>query len=330
MTRAPFLVLMLFGACADPPAPCAEPPPCPRPAPCPAPAPDPLRMPAPIDRSGDARTKVVLLGTGTPNAVPARSGPAVAVVVDGAPYLVDCGPGVVRRAQAAFENGVAGANAESLARLFLTHLHSDHTAGYADVILSPWVLGRKTPLEVYGPPGTRKMTDHLLQAYSEDIAVRLHGKQPAEDGGHVVNVHEVSNGEIYRDQRVTVRAFPVRHGEWKHALGFRFESADRVVVVSGDTVPVDAVVEACAGCDVLVHEVYSQTGFAGRPADWQAYHRASHTSGPELAEIAIRARPKLLVLYHQLLWGASERQLLDEVTARYDGAVAYANDLDVF
>ncbi len=276
------------------------------------------------------KTRVVLLGTGTPNADPDRSGPAVAVVVGGRSYLVDCGPGVVRRAAAAYHNGIESLRADRLTRLFITHLHSDHTIGLPDLILTPWALDRKQPLQVYGPPGTEQMTDHLLKAYAEDIAVRLHGNQPIDPQAQIVKAKDVTPGRVYRDQQVEVTAFAVRHGAWKHAYGFKFVTADRTVVISGDTTPADSVVEQCNGCDVLVHEVYSKAAFDRREPSWQAYHAASHTSTEQLAEIARRAKPGLLVLYHQLLWGATPQQCLDEIRRGYSGKVVYGNDLDVY
>ena len=105
-------------------------------------------------------TQVVLLGTGAPIADPERSGPSLALVVAGKAYLVDFGPGVVRRAAAAHANGIDALQVTNLETAFLTHLHSDHTAGFPDLILTPWVLGRKKPLQVYGPPGLSQMTDH--------------------------------------------------------------------------------------------------------------------------------------------------------------------------
>ncbi|HSN54529.1 MAG TPA: MBL fold metallo-hydrolase [Candidatus Sulfomarinibacteraceae bacterium] len=271
-----------------------------------------------------------MLGTGTPNPDPERSGPALAVIAGGRPYLVDCGAGVVRRAEAVRRAGIEALAMPNLTRLFLTHLHSDHTLGYPDLILTPWVLEREKPLEVYGPPGTRVMTEHLLAAYTEDIEVRLHGAQPQNASGIVVEVHEVGPGVVYEDDRVTVTAFAVTHGSWDHALGFRFDTPDRSIVISGDTTPTDAIVAACNGCDVLVHEVYAKAGWDRRTPDWQAYHAAAHTSGLELGGIAARARPKLLVLTHQLMWGATEEQLLAEIRQNFHGEVAFADDLDVY
>jgi len=286
---------------------------------------------APARSSAPQATRVVVLGTGTPNADPERSGPAVAIVVGNAAYLVDAGPGVVRRAaQAARDDSIPALQAPRLRRVFLTHLHSDHTVGLPDLLLSPWVLGRTEPIEVFGPRGTRRMVDLLEQAYSEDVQIRLNGGEPSNKTGYAANAHDVGAGVIYRDSNVTITAFKVAHGKWDWAFGYRFATRDRVVVVSGDTSPTEAVVEACNGCDVLVHEVYSAERFRTRTPDWQRYHAAYHTSTEQLADIATRARPKLLVLYHQLYWGDDDAALIRQVRAKYRGNVVSARDLGVY
>jgi len=128
-----------------------------------------------------------------------------------------------------------------------------------------------------------------------------------------------------------VRAFAVPHDGWEVSYGYRFEVGDRVFVISGDTRSSDAVVEACDGCTVLVHEVYDAERFLARPADWQRYHADAHTSTTELAALAARARPDLLVLYHQLFWGGSGADLLRQVReAGYSGRTVSARDLDLF
>jgi len=275
-------------------------------------------------------TAVVLLGTGTPNAEPDRQGSALAIVVDDAPYLVDFGPGVVRRAREAQQTkGIDGLALPNLKRAFLTHLHSDHTAGYPDLILTPWVLGRDEPLQVYGPTGLRSTTENILAAYQADIHERLYGLEPANPQGYQVVVHEIEAGVCYQDDRVMVEAFPVEHGSWP-AFGFRFTTPDKIIVISGDTCPVESVAQQATGCDILIHEVYAVTGLASRPQAWQQYHRSVHTSSHELAAIASRARPGLLVLVHQLMWGVSEDDLLAEISEGYDGTVAYGRDLDVY
>ena len=275
-------------------------------------------------------TQVVMLGTGTPNADPDRSGPAVAVIAGGRAYLVDAGPGIVRRAVASAQRGVRALEPSRLSIVFVTHLHSDHTVGLPDLMLTPWVLERHDPLEVYGPPGIKAMTDHLLEAYAEDIRIRQSGLEPEKSEGYKVNAHEIVEGEVYRDSNVTVTAFAVPHANWEHAFGYRFEARDRVIVISGDTRPSEAVARACNGCDVLVHEVYSSRGFKNRPLAWQRYHADAHTSTEQLASIATWAHPKLLVLYHQLFWGETDEDLVKEVRKGYKGAVVSARDLEVY
>jgi len=299
-----------------------------------------------------AGTQVVVLGTGTPLADPERSGPAVAVVVNGAAYLVDCGPGVVRRAAAAEKNGIAALAVSKLKIVFITHLHSDHTLGYPDLIFSPWVLDRTEPLEAYGPPGLKKMTEHIEKAWSEDVRLRLRGLEEANATGYKVNVHEfrlaggsetragipsaVAQGGsaphvVYRDANVTVSAFPVRHGSWKYAYGYRFDTKDRRIVISGDTAPTEEVVKACDGCDVLLHEVFNPLRKKiVESKEKQAYFGAFHTSPAELGEIATLARPKLLVLYHQVMGERPEEELVEQVRAHYSGEFVSARDLGVY
>lgn len=268
-------------------------------------------------------TRVILLGTGNPNPDPQRMGPAVAVVSSEHVYIVDCGPGVVRRA------AQAGIRMEQLTRAFITHLHSDHTAGYPDLIFTPAVTGRTQPFEAYGPPGLRAMTAHVMQAWKEDIDIRLHGSEPSVPRAYIVRAHDVSPGEIYRDDAVRVVAFAVKHGTWKHAYGYRFEARDKVVVISGDTTYSDSLVEAAKGCDILVHEVYSQKGWEGRTPDWKRYHAAFHTSAPDLGRLAAQVRPKKLVLYHALPMSETPDEVVREIREHFDGEVIYGDDLQV-
>lgn len=277
-----------------------------------------------------AITQLVLLGTGTPNAEPGRYGSALAVVVNGTPYLVDAGAGVVHRANEAFLNGVEGLAPKNLATLFLTHLHTDHTVGLPDLVYTPWVLEREEPLRIFGPAGTAAMARHLSEAYQEDVRVRVEGLEPANPTGFRIVAEEVDPGVIFEDGNVRVTALEVAHGGWPQSFGYRFDTPDRTIVISGDTSPTDAIADHCQGCDILVHEVYSQAGWEKRAPVWQEYHYASHTSGPALGRIASRANPKLLVLTHQLLWGATPQELVSEVRSEFSGQIVYGKDLDVF
>lgn len=269
-------------------------------------------------------TALVFLGTGTPNPDPRRLGPAAAVVVNGQPYIVDCGAGLVRQAAA------AGIGMEALDRAFLTHLHSDHTIGLPDLIFTPAVTGRLGALRLWGPRGTRRMVDRTLDAWKQDIDTRLHGGEPAVQEAYEVVVEEIQPGAVFQDENVRVVAFPVLHGQWKHAFGFRFETPDRVIVFSGDTTYCPALIEHAIGCDILVHEAYSEKGLEQREPEWQAYHSAYHTSGRDVGRIAAAVRPKLLLLYHLLPFGQDEEQVVEEVRSEFDGDVRLAEDLGLY
>jgi ribonuclease BN (tRNA processing enzyme) len=213
--------------------------------------------------------------------------------------------------------------------VLITHLHHDHTAGLPDLILSPWTLGRRDPLDLFGPPGIATMVDHILAAYQQDIDQRTKGPEPANSDGWRVRAHEITPGLVLEEGRLRIEAFPVRHGSWA-AFGFRFLTPERTIVISGDTAPTETIVEMSRDCGLLIHEVYSAAGFANLDDPWQRYHSQMHTSTQELARIANDAQPDLLVLYHQLLWGRSEDALLLEIRQGYDGAVVSGRDLEVY
>ena len=283
-------------------------------------------------------TQIVMLGTGTPRPDPDRSGPATLIVVKDTPYLIDFGPGVVRRAVAAYNKGMLaiGPAAVNLRTAFVTHLHADHTAGYPDLILTPWILGRKEPVDVYGPKGLSDMTEHVLSAWKVDIDNRLKGIDRLPASGCAINAHEIVAGVFYKDRNIKVTAFRVRHAGLENAFGFRVETPDKTIVLSGDTAPTQSVVDNCHGCDVLIHEAYSQETYDKVAPKWQAYRRENHTSSTELAELATRVRPGLLVLTHRVNVGVAmampdpEDVLLEEVRRLYNGNVVTGHDLDIF
>ncbi len=304
-------------------------------------------------RQQTIRTSVVLLGTGTPVPDPDRSGPATVIVVDDHAYLVDFGPGVVRRAEsAALKNHMPAVEPGNLKVAFATHLHSDHTAGYSDLILSGWTSGRNVPLKVYGPSGLQSMTEHILQAYRVDIETRTNPDGPMRDAGRSpdgwkVNAHDIKTGVIYQDEKVTVTAFATKHA--MESYGYRFETPDRTIVISGDTNPVEATINACNGCDVLVHEAQPLELLARLPKSIQSFVAKYHTTTEQLAELANKAKPKLLVIYHTISFPpgiapprllppnagadalyASPEMLQKEISARYSGKFVIGKDFDVF
>src|SRR5260370_1672932 len=227
--------------------------------------------------AASAKTQVVMLGTGTPLPDPERSGPATAIIVNNTAYIVDAGTGIVRRAAAARDKGAKALAATALGIAFLTHLHSDHTLGLPDLMITPWIMGRKEPLELFGPPGTQAMVNHILEAYEVDRKIRTEGLEHSNNTGWKVNVHEIKPGVVFKDANVTVTAFAVRHGNVS-AFGYRFATPDRTIVISGDTSPTDAIVETCHGGDLLISEPYTKASFI--PISPQFHHTTSPSHPP--------------------------------------------------
>ncbi|MDZ4805761.1 MAG: MBL fold metallo-hydrolase, partial [Candidatus Eisenbacteria bacterium] len=280
------------------------------------------------------------LGTGTPRPNPERAGPATAVTVGDRLFLFDAGPAVMRQLAAA-KLSIKGAEAA-----FITHLHSDHTLGYPDLIFTSWVMGRQQSMPVYGPPGLKAMTDHILAAWGEDIEIRTHGLEREAPGGYQVQVHEIqlptppdSSSSpksrtlvVYDSAGVKVTAIPVPHGNWRHAYGYRIDTPDRSIVLSGDTAYSTLILEMSRGVDVLIHEVYPEVRLKPEPRPggelWPQYMKEFHTSDIEVGRLAAAARPKLLLLHHVVWMGGVEEELIQGVRqGGYDGEVTVGADL---
>ncbi len=270
--------------------------------------------------------EVVLLGTGMPRPDPAASGPATAVTVGDRVFLFDAGRAVLQQ-MAAAHLPIKGPTAA-----FITHLHSDHTVGLPDLILTSWVVGRNTPMPIYGPPGTARMVDLIMQAWSVDIQVRTEGLEHHPPGTERVAVHEIVPGVVYDSAGVRITAFHVPHGSFPESFGYRIETPDRVIVISGDTGPSEAVERAARGADVLVHEAYpaSRLEPEDRPGgeDWPAYMHSFHTSDEEIGALARRAGVKLVVLTHLVRMGGTDEDLIAGVRrGGYTGRVVVGKDL---
>ena len=276
------------------------------------------------------RTELILLGTGTPVPDPSAWGPASAIVVGERLFLVDAGAGVTRRLAAAGFPRVKEVEAT-----FLTHLHSDHTLGYPDLVFTTWIMGRRTPLVVFGPRGLRRMTDLVLDAWREDIDVRVKGLERETAPWLRVDAREMGARRaeaVYEHEGVKVTSVPVLHGDWP-AFAFRFDTPGRSITIAGDTAPSPALAEAAKGTDVLVHEAYNSARVApeARPGGeyWPEYLRAMHTSDLELGRIAAAVQPRLLVLHHVLRLGGTDEEILAHIRqAGYLGPVVIGKDLE--
>ena len=211
---------------------------------------------------------------------------------------------------------------------FLTHIHSDHSGALADLILTPWIMGRDEPLKLYGPPGLNAMSKNITEAYIDDINYRLYGSQPANKLGYTTQVSEISSdGVIFKDENVEVTAFKNAHGDFKNSFGFLFTTKDKKILLSGDTGISENLKKYGKNLDILVHEVFSSETFVNKTKEWQIYHQAHHTSSIDLGIIADELKPKKLVLSHILFWGATDESLLNDIRKNFDGPTLIAKDL---
>ena len=243
--------------------------------------------------------RLTLLGTGNPRPNPRRAGPSQHVAVGGASLLVDCGSGVVRRLVE------AGLPPEQVDHLFITHHHSDHQIDLGHLLISGWVLGRRTPLTVVGPPGTGEYLRRVVHAHEFDLRVRQFERRlpPA---ALDVPVREVRPGEPVEGDGWRVIPIEVDHRVVVPAYGYRVEDdRGQAIVISGDTAPCDAVVAAARGASVLVHELNNAGPYQPLPAGASEAQREhfrerweSHTSAEQVGALARRADVPTLVLSH--------------------------------
>ena len=258
--------------------------------------------------------KVYLLGTGSVFPLVNRLGPSILVEAGEERLLFDCGRGASERL-VQLEIPLGKVNP-----LFITHLHSDHIVGIADLWLTGWFLGpREVPLQVFGPRGTEDMMGHLDNAYKADIRIRrgqIRGRPSLE--GVVVLAHDISEGVVYEQNGVSVTAFDVIH-DAKPPFGYRIDYAGRSVVLSGDTGPSENLIRFSRGVDLLVHEVSTYQPPPGI--------RVGHTTPEEAGEIFTRVKPKLAVYSHIQFLGTTVEELIAATRKTYDGPLEVGEDL---
>ena len=260
-----------------------------------------------------------LLGTGTPRPDPARQGQAILIEAGERRLLFDAGRGALLRLRQ------IGVGAETLDRVFLTHLHFDHTVALDDVWLTARLWRRAAPLAVAGPPGTAEFVRHLRAAYRTDVEARAaHSRLPADAGA--LEGRDLEPGVALRDGELAVTAFAVAHGPVP-ALGYRIDYAGRSVVISGDTTYTENLARHAKGADVVIHEMVmvSEAMLERNPR----LRRVSeyHATPAEAARTFAEAAPRLGVLVHLLPFGLSEADALAAVRAGWDGEVRIGRDL---
>lgn len=272
----------------------------------------PLLGPQPPANARADTIAVTILGAGTPFPDTARFGSAILVEAGGKRLLFDCGRGAVLRLAA------IGRNASQIDGLFLTHLHADHVVGIPDLLLTGWFLGRDRPLPIWGPQGTRGMTDHLLAAYAFDIQSREAPPERLPPSGIALDVHEIDQGTVYSDGSLRVTAFTVDHGPVHPAFGYRVDYAGHSVVISGDTKFSPNLIQFAKGADCLIHAAWSVGATNPTPPAERTL-----ASAEDAARVFAAVHPKLAVVTHY----RDATGIEPTVRAQYDGQFVLATDL---
>jgi len=290
---------------------------------------------------------ILFCGTGSPNRTPDRGQPCTALIANGKLFLFDAGEGAIGK--------LAGARAPTgvLEAIFLTHLHSDHISGVAEVLHNTWLYGRRAPVRVAGPTGTGDIIKHFNSAYQLDLTERqrvlgVENIDPelafpvAEDIRiPYQGVKEPQLQVVYADGDLTIGAFLVDHPDWPQAFGYRIQYRDKVVVISGDTRPSDGVRYFAKGADLLIHEALNSEVFEyigeqleqqGAPMTQEriALITHAHTKTDELAQIAEETGVKNLVITHLIpampaTWIA-DQFFVDGMADHYAGNISIARD----
>lgn len=281
-------------------------------------------------------TTVTLTGTGVPHPAPGRAGSGTLVRCGDVALQFDAGRGTVMRL------AEAGCEPSALTAVFVTHVHSDHLVGLADVVMTHWVLQqvRTTgPLVVVAPRGApARFVDRMLEPYEDDIALRMAHVQP--EGPHFEHVGFRASGEPVEvwessDGSVHVDAVAVHHEPVPDAVAYRVRTPDGAVVISGDTRVCGEVERLASGARLLVHEACRTTPLASVIAGTRFEHIFDyHADTVPLGGLAERAGVPHVVLTHLIpapdtpeQESAFEQDLRD---GGYSGTVTVGCDLMTF
>jgi ribonuclease Z len=271
----------------------------------------------------EANMTVTLLGTAGPEYFPDRSGISTLVEVNGEKLLFDVGPGTNQRL---YQSGV---NPKDIAKIFLTHLHSDHIAGLPDLWMTPWfLLGRDHGLELWGPDGTDEMVQGMRAMFGHDLTARVNKFNPVEN--LAIKTHIVGNGIVYEGNNVTVTAFAVEHADGNPAFGYRIDWNGHRVLLSGDTTLNQNVIKQGMGADLIVHNVIAFSDRLSAMPEMQGV-LAKLTTPEQAAEVFKQTRPKLAVYSHIVTKEMQGKKGEDAIIARtraagYDGPLMMGVD----
>lgn len=237
-------------------------------------------------------TRVTVTGTGTPYLSATNAGPGVLVSYGNAGDVVhlqfDAGRATLMRLTA------LGVAPHDLSAMFLTHYHNDHLVGLADIVLSHWVMDRDddfAPIEVVAPTGsTTRFVDRMLGIWDDDLAVRAHHNGRAPEPKMRLLGFDVPDEptEVWSNTSVRVLAGQVRHEPVIGAVGYRVETPDGVIAISGDTTVCEEMAELSRGADVVVHEAMRMNHIMDRPRGQRyiaEYHADCIAIGQQMAAL---------------------------------------------
>ena len=285
----------------------------------------------PATRRRSTATRLILLGTGGgPRPKVQNNASAQVLVVDDALYVVDAGDGVARQLV------LAGLSLPNLRHVFITHHHSDHNADYGNLLLLAWASGLRTRVDTWGPPPIAEMTRLFLQMNAFDIETRIadEGRVPL---APLINAHERTEpGLVMSDDKVRVTCARVEHPIVEHAFAYRVDTADRSIVISGDTARSDNLIALARGADVLVHEalfvpaVDRLVARVPNASTLKEHIIASHTSVEDVGRVAAAAGVGTLVLSHLVPPDdpqVTEQMWIDAARAHFGGEIILGRDL---
>lgn len=242
-------------------------------------------------------TEVIITGTGTPIVHPERAGPGVLVRHGDVAMQFDAGRNTLARLAA------AGVAVTDLSAVFLTHYHSDHMTGLQDIVLTRWIQDMAAAnglLEIVAPNGpTTRYLEHMLDPWNEDLEVRILHAEHALDAEININGFEVPNEptQVWSHGDVTVIAGQVRHEPVVGAVGYRVETPDGVVAITGDTLVCDEVAALAEGADVVVYEAMRMDFLKFVPPALHhigEYHADTRLIGRQMEELGV---PKLMLTH---------------------------------
>lgn len=266
--------------------------------------------------------EITLLGTGGPPANIERFGPSTVIETQGRYFVFDVGRGTTVRLQQ------AGISLDKIEHVFLTHLHSDHISGLADLWLTSWIWQRQNKMKVFGPLGTTNFISHIEKAYTEDIRLRVSNSNLNEDLSELlVRESELDDTVVYNENDIKITAFHVNHGVVKQSYGYKFESGKRKIILSGDTAYSKNLIKHAQNSDILIHEIAAAGTVLLESNNRLQKVMSYHTDPESLAQVLVTVKPKFTFLNHVLLFGVSEQKVLDKLNSKFDGKVCFGEDL---